>query len=170
MNEMHDIVAAPAVSWWPPAPGWWVLAVIVLVVLGLALRALLTWWRNRRIKRLLLRQLRAYDANTAATRITLTLKQGCFGYLPRAQVAALHGRAWHDFLIAALPARKQTQARTQLTPLQNQSYQPEREAGASGQAYLNFAIWWVQHALPLHPQDLQQHLQKQNAVQEATHD
>lgn len=41
LEQMHDIIAPSPVGWWPPAPGWWVLAgllIISLVWLILALR------------------------------------------------------------------------------------------------------------------------------------
>ena len=33
MAQLRDIHSAPAVPWWPPAPGWWVVALLVLAVL-----------------------------------------------------------------------------------------------------------------------------------------
>lgn len=44
---LRDVHVPPAPSWWPPAPGWWVLlAVLVLLVSGLA-----AWGLHRRRRR-----------------------------------------------------------------------------------------------------------------------
>ena len=41
LEQLQPLLAPPAVSLWPPAPGWWLLA-ILLPLLGLAL-----WhWRH----------------------------------------------------------------------------------------------------------------------------
>ena len=43
--DLRDIHAAPPPPFWPPAPGWWLLAVLVLI----ALAVLATWaWRRYR--------------------------------------------------------------------------------------------------------------------------
>ena len=33
LNQLKDVRLPQAVSWWPPAPGWWVLAIILLSLL-----------------------------------------------------------------------------------------------------------------------------------------
>lgn len=164
MNELHDIVAAPAPGWWPPAPGWWVLAVVTLIALSVTIYQLRKAWLNRRVKRLLLAQLNQYDANTPIATITLTLKQGCFGYLPREQVAALHGKAWEQFLLSALPAKQQDQATRLFRPVREQQYRQQSAHEAPTQAYLSFAKWWVQQSFPLSSERIQQQLK------EASHD
>ena len=38
LENLRDIAVPPPVPWWPPAPGWWVLgllALLVLIYLGL---------------------------------------------------------------------------------------------------------------------------------------
>lgn len=45
LDQLQDI-HAPAASWWPPAPGWWLLALALLLALGLLLR-----WQLRRAGR-----------------------------------------------------------------------------------------------------------------------
>lgn len=44
---LRDIHLPAEPAWWPPAPGWWLLAVLALVLLVLALR---TWRRHRRVR------------------------------------------------------------------------------------------------------------------------
>lgn len=45
LEQMHGIIAPDPVGWWPPAPGWWILA-ILLIAAGVAL--VMTWRRRQR--------------------------------------------------------------------------------------------------------------------------
>ncbi|MCG8013627.1 MAG: DUF4381 domain-containing protein, partial [Candidatus Thiodiazotropha weberae] len=42
MDPLRDIRGIDTVSWWPIAPGWW------LLLIGIALMMLLVWWIIRR--------------------------------------------------------------------------------------------------------------------------
>lgn len=54
LEQLRDIHAAPEVPWWPPAPGWWLLAAILLVALAWLARRLLARYRaHQRRQRLL---------------------------------------------------------------------------------------------------------------------
>lgn len=48
---LRDIHGAAEPGWWPPAPGWWVLGLVVSVLVLLALRWLLQRWQVSRRRR-----------------------------------------------------------------------------------------------------------------------
>ena len=45
VDRLAPLRTPEAVSWWPPAPGWWILAAIALAIVALLLRYL---WRYHR--------------------------------------------------------------------------------------------------------------------------
>jgi hypothetical protein len=105
LRAYHD---PGAVSWWPPAPGWWLLALVaVLVLLGLILW-LRRRWRARatiRVARRELTELRARlrrDGDQAGflRALNLLLRRFALTRFPRAEVAALSGDDWLRFLDA----------------------------------------------------------------------
>ncbi len=94
------------VSWWPPAPGWWLLAGLALIGAVLAGRR---WLRRRRrlaAARAALEHLRRLRAEVAAGGDSRRFAAGVSGLLrrlalirfPREQVAGLAGRDWLLFL------------------------------------------------------------------------
>ena len=96
LDRLHDIVAAPPVSWWPPAPGVY-LALGLVLVLALALAARAIRHRLRQAYR------REALAATRAPGLTVTelatlLKRVALTAYPRDQVAALTGPAWLEWL------------------------------------------------------------------------
>jgi hypothetical protein len=100
---MRDIWIPEPVSWWPLAPGWYGLA--LLMVAGLAY--LLWRWRRvaraRRYRVLALEELRALrgsaaDAQDAVAALMMLLKRTALAAYPRRQVASLTGTAWWRFL------------------------------------------------------------------------
>lgn len=94
------------VSWWPPAPGWWLLAGLVLVGAVLAGR----WWVRRRRRVAAARaalqhlgRLRAQIENSGDSRgfaagVSRLLRRLALVRFPREQVAGLAGRDWLLFL------------------------------------------------------------------------
>lgn len=108
LSDLADIHLPAAVPLWPPAPGWWVLAALVLagfVALGVLL---FRRWQQQQRLRLALQEL--IDARTAwqqrADRDALPLLATCNNvlkrvalvYYPAPQVASLSGKPWLQFL------------------------------------------------------------------------
>jgi hypothetical protein len=94
------------VSWWPPAPGWWLLALLALAV-GFALTR--SWLRRRRatapVRAALaeLAELRArlgadLESRAFVAAVSRLLRRLALVRYPREQVAALSGRDWLAFL------------------------------------------------------------------------
>jgi hypothetical protein len=101
LQKLNDIVVPAPVPWWPPAPGWYVLLGIALA--ALALMGVLYWrrWQRNRYRRQALRDLsliRGAASGERLRQIPELLKRAALAVWPRAEVAALNGRAWHRFL------------------------------------------------------------------------
>jgi len=98
--QLRDIHGPLAPSMWPPAPGWWLLAALLLVLMVVGIRWGLHRWRHARLRRRVLQQLQQMepaDRGLAAC-VSLLLKQVALARYPRNQVAALNGSAWLEFL------------------------------------------------------------------------
>jgi len=104
---LRDIHLPDSVSWWPPAPGWW----LVLIVM-LALGALLRWLVNRRrnqsesvavqvqqeLRRIRTEFAQHHDKARLARELSELLRRVCISLFPRQATASLTGQAWLAFL------------------------------------------------------------------------
>lgn len=110
LAELRDWHLPEPVSWWPPAPGWWLLTGLALAVL---LFMLVWWWRRRRqgaAERAALDELgalraqlgaqlgRGLDAQSFAAAVSVLLRRLALRRFPRERVAGLSGAAWAAFL------------------------------------------------------------------------
>ena len=98
------------IGWWPLAPGWWVLIVLLLVAIPVLCYYLHKRHKSNTYRRLALLQLKeinteleARDPDSAREHIALTatnalLKAVALRVFPRHDIAALSGTAWLDFL------------------------------------------------------------------------
>lgn len=103
-NTAHlaDIHLPEPVAWFPPAPGWWLLAAI-----GLLSAALVTWLVRRRrqqraYRRQALDQLQTLAAepnpHLLAQQLNQLLRRVALHSYPRQQVSQLSGLAWAQWL------------------------------------------------------------------------
>ena len=103
---LRDLHLPDAISWWPLAPGWWVVIAVALLALGYLLRV---WLRTRArgaARRYALRQLdalvQAYEQHkdlvTFGAEASALLRRTMLAYAPRQDVAGLTGDAWLQWL------------------------------------------------------------------------
>ncbi len=102
---LRDIHLPDSVSWWPIAPGWWLLLVIAILI------AMIIWAiRMNKAKGLLRKQALAeldkienafgqhQNTQQLASELSMLLRRVCISRFPRVDVAGLTGQAWITFL------------------------------------------------------------------------
>jgi len=106
MLELRDIHAAPPPGLWPPAPGWWVLAILLASLLVLGILWLRRRYRAQRCRRQALLELdnitRGYKDNydRLVAETGIWLRRVALQRYPQEEVASLTGSAWLEFLDA----------------------------------------------------------------------
>jgi len=103
--DLRDIHLAPAAQFWPPAPGWWLLALLAGAALAfLALWLYRRYCRHRQRRRILqeLDQLGMTCTRVTApefvTAVSTLLRRVALQHHARDRVAPLSGAAWLQFL------------------------------------------------------------------------
>lgn len=103
--QLRDIHLPDAPPFWPPAPGWWLLAAVSIALLIWASSVALRRYRIHRRRRSVLAALAKIEEGFASDRspeqlanISALLRRLALMCYPREQVAALSGNAWLRFL------------------------------------------------------------------------
>ena len=106
IHGIDEIILPEVISWWPSAPGWKVLGLILLAWLVLrVVRLARRWWRNR-YRREALRQLKQLQQQAGSKALDVVaslpyyIKVTALQAYPRAEVASLSGENWLAFLDA----------------------------------------------------------------------
>ena len=95
LENLRDIVIPPPVPWWPLAPGWWVLFIIMGLIAVLAVARCWRRWRANAYRRVALRALREADSVASVAEI---LRRAALMAASRTRVASLNGSAWVQWL------------------------------------------------------------------------
>ena len=110
LSQLKDIHGAPAVSWWPPAPGWWVLALLLLAILFWLGRRVLARLRVYQRRKQMLTWVDHLNANIDPERdpqaylstLNRIFKLVALRAFPGQHCAVLAGQEWADFLLSKL--------------------------------------------------------------------
>ena len=112
LSQLADIHLPAEVSFWPPAPGWWVLAVLLLIGLAFIGHKLRQQAQRRKICQFALAELErclndyasadSTDPDASLLRyvneVNSVLRRVALVHFPDTNVAGLGGRAWVDFI------------------------------------------------------------------------
>ena len=108
LAQLYDIRDLDPVSWWPLAPGWWVLIVLVLLAAAAA------YWRHWSYQRswqgqtyrafvALDKQLSGGNAQQTAGALSMLLRRVAMQSFSRAECAGLEGADWLRWLTTKDP-------------------------------------------------------------------
>ena len=108
---LRDLHLPEPVGWWPPAPGWWVLLLVVASLCAYGLRWAYQRRQHNAARRSALQKLARLEAEYREHRnpvvlgkqLSQLLRRGMLAYAPRAEVAGLTGDAWLEWLDRGLP-------------------------------------------------------------------
>jgi hypothetical protein len=103
LANLRDIVLPLPVPYWPPAPGWWILAAMLAALLALLLARQIIRHHHDAYRQEALKEIEALPAALdakAAQALSAILKRTALVAFPRAEVAGLTGAAWLRFLDA----------------------------------------------------------------------
>lgn len=155
LDRLHDILLAPPVPWWPPAPGWyWVLGLILVVLIAASIKGLIFWQHNRYRREALVELARQEAAlgnpeqrPRALYCLAELLKRTAVTAYRREDVATLTGLKWFEFLD---DTGKNMRFGNALGPmLENAVYDP-RTADALDQQMLNELVQAIRHWIKTH--------------------
>lgn len=100
---LRDIHLPATPEMWPPAPGWWLLAVLIIAGAWLAYKTIGKQLRNRRHQKDVVALLDALPVDEILTpigisRLSSLLKRLALVSFPERDVASLSGEKWLEFL------------------------------------------------------------------------
>ena len=147
LAQLRAIHPAAEPGWWPPAPGWWLLGLLLLAALIALIRWLLKRWSVARRRKLLLRALDKLDRDVdPASRpheylaqINRLFRLVAIRAFPGTACVRLQGEEWVRFLASMLADGTMTAS---LAALASGPYQPSPEFNP--QHLYGLARQWIQ--------------------------
>ena len=111
LNQLQDIHGAADPGWWPPAPGWWLLALVLSLLLFWAVRVLARKLALSRRRRRWLEELdslgRRFDPSSQPREylaaVNCLFRAVSLRAFPESACARLQGVEWVEFLAARMP-------------------------------------------------------------------
>ena len=147
---LRDIHLPEPISAWPPAPGWWLLALLMVAGLLWSIAAWARWRRQRPIRQAMRTVkeaealLRRGESLAAVQSLSAVLRRCAITLDPSGAVAGLTGKAWLSWLDGRWTRQGFSGPIGQF--LLTAPYQPSGQLGADdAQALLALGKSWIRH-------------------------
>lgn len=145
LSQLRDIHQPVSGGLWPPAPGWWLLALIALVLVAIIIWLLYRYRQKSRWRRLAKAELNRLSAAAEPSpewfsRLNTLLKQIARESHPELYPETLSGEDWINFLLEQAPADR-IASRPLVEAMVQSTWQPQ--ASADPAQALTFARQWL---------------------------
>lgn len=114
--HLRDIHLPDPISWWPPAPGWWILLALIIfltagVIIGIKI------YNSRALHRNVVSEIETIKNNFKINAdqyeliqsLSVLLRRSCISFYPRNETAGLTGEDWLRYLDNTSPNRSSVQ-------------------------------------------------------------
>jgi len=106
LAELADIHLPEAINYWPPAPGWWILAGLLILFVYISYRLIRSFLQIRHYRTALLEELQLVQRHwkkqqnivLTAAKISSLLRRYCIDQNQRDKVAATSQQEWSHYL------------------------------------------------------------------------
>lgn len=116
LAQLKDIHMPPAVSFWPLAPGWYVVLALIIAASVALLFYLYKCWKKQQRTKSILHQVIELQTNyqhgnkqQALAQLSVLLRRAALAKYPRNTIAGLYGDAWLEFLNTHCPNNLKSQ-------------------------------------------------------------
>jgi hypothetical protein len=148
---LKDIHLPEQITNYPVAYGWWLLAIIILMVTMFLLVKMRQRAKLKHHQQQALKQLKN-SPNMGCSEVIALLKWAAIQYFSRAQLAKLYGEQLQQFLMQKLPIKHQQKFKQLSEQAFYEQYkEPQSQSepsNDSSQSFQQAAILWLTYALP----------------------
>lgn len=139
-HQLRDIHLPKPISWWPLAPGWWILMAIILILLAVSGFYSWRWWKKRQYKKQILKQFNQHCEQNDFSKAMLLVKVVTQHLYPTDNSLQLFGRVWFEYLSSKTNASSLTTS--EITRFTDLVYRPA--GSANSKDYSWFRTWLEQ--------------------------
>ena len=114
LQNLEPIIVPDPIAFWPPQPGWYVVAIILLVLTAFVVNKQIAYKKKNEYRKWALQELQKLNVLKADYKeidlLNKLLKATALQGFPRTDVAELYGTEWLQFLEKTYPKTRFTEA------------------------------------------------------------
>ncbi|MEP2653522.1 MAG: DUF4381 domain-containing protein [Paraglaciecola sp.] len=148
LDNLKDIHAPSAIGVWPPAYGWWILAMLILAVIVFTSIWAVNYYKIRAAKRQALQELALIDHQhkEGLAQLNQLLKRASIRYFTSINVHQMYGDDWVKFLVTSFNKKHNQEFIDNITSLQQSLY--KQDSTDNFDSYKKHTSDWLRTALP----------------------
>lgn len=168
LAQLKDIHLPEQIHNYPIAPGWWLLALLVLMLVIFSIRKIKKYRTVRKAKKMAVMQLK--NNSLTNSELIALIKWAALQYFPRIDVASLYGAKLQDFMLKSLPEKH----KDKFNALADSSFDSlyTKNDVDSNENFQQATLLWIVNSLPAKPSNTEPNEQKLtlNKYKEQNHD